>query len=192
MGATNMLASASQVAANFERLGMVAATSDPFAITRNKESPNGLRGVSMNTMRITFPGGAKVAAQFRNHEIVTDQPADRGGEGTAMSPFDVFLASIGTCSGYFIAEFCRARGIPCNELELTQTWTRNAETKLIDRVNLQVHLPPTFPTKYEKALLRAAETCSVHRHLIDPPEVCVTAGYGTGVEVETTTCEGDR
>ena len=56
-------------------------------------------------MIIDFPGGARVDAHFRGHTLPTDQPAGGGGEDSAPMPFEVFLASIGTCAGIYILGF---------------------------------------------------------------------------------------
>jgi hypothetical protein len=52
-------------------------------------------------MTINFPGGSRVAARFGGFTIETDLPPDAGGEGSAPTPFETFLASLGTlCSGF--------------------------------------------------------------------------------------------
>ena len=43
--------------------------------------------------------------------------------------------------------------------------------KKITRIRHEIRLPEGFPEKYEKALVRAADTCSVKRYLKDPPAV---------------------
>jgi ribosomal protein S12 methylthiotransferase accessory factor len=57
-------------------------------------------------MVVNFPGGKKVDAIYKGFTINTDQPEKGGGEGTAPSPFDLFLSSIGTCAGFY------SRGVP--------------------------------------------------------------------------------
>ena len=49
-------------------------------------------------MRIHFPGGARVHADYKGLSSKTDQPAPAG-EGQDPTPFDLFLASMGTCAG---------------------------------------------------------------------------------------------
>ena len=61
------------------------------------------------SMRITLPGGSRVQAEYHGFTIQTDQPEKYGGTGTAPAPFDYFLASLGTCAGFFIARFCQSR-----------------------------------------------------------------------------------
>ena len=42
-------------------------------------------------MEITFEEKKKVIAKFGDYKVVTDQPIEAGGEGTAPSPFEMFL-----------------------------------------------------------------------------------------------------
>jgi len=50
-------------------------------------------------MEIFFPGGKKVNTIYKGFTIETDQSKDDGSKGSAPAPFDLFLASIGTCTG---------------------------------------------------------------------------------------------
>ena len=52
-------------------------------------------------MKVYFPGGKRVYADYGGFTIETDQPARGGGDDSAPAPFDLFLASIGTCAGIF-------------------------------------------------------------------------------------------
>ena len=62
-------------------------------------------------MDIRFPGGKKVDAVYKGFTVKTDQPRGEGGDGSAPEPFDLFLASIGTCAGIYALSFCQARGV---------------------------------------------------------------------------------
>ena len=65
---------------------------------------------------ITFDGNKKVFAHFRDFTVHTDQPEKFGGENSAPEPFEIFLASIGTCAGFFVASFCQSRSIPTDNM----------------------------------------------------------------------------
>ena len=122
-------------------------------------------------MEIGFPGGVKVDASFRDHRVATDQPEKGGGDNTAPAPFDMFLASIGTCAGFYALKFCQQRGIDTAELGLTLETTRDPETKKLTRIELHLTLPPDFPAKYERAIIRAIDQCAVKQAIADPPEI---------------------
>ena len=53
-----------------------------------------------------FGGGLKVDAEYRGFTIKTDQPFHEGGEGRRPAPFDLFLASLATCAGFYVLAFC--------------------------------------------------------------------------------------
>ena len=131
-------------------------------------------------MMIDFPGGARVDAHFRGHTILTDQPAGGGGEDSAPMPFEVFLASIGTCAGIYILGFCRQRGIPTEDIHIIQRNNRNSFSGLMDKIDLEIQVPPTFPKQYHDALVRAADLCLVKKTLESPPKFSIVTK-----EVET-------
>ncbi len=125
---------------------------------------------------ITFPGGARVDARYGEKIVQTDQPPDGGGNGSAPSPFALFLASIGTCAGIYALNFCRQRNIPTEDMRLIQRHETDPSNGMIRRVQIDIELPPDFPQQYLEALVRAADICAVKKHLANPPEIQVGAG----------------
>jgi len=125
-------------------------------------------------MVISFPGGTRVDAQFGSFTVKTDQPPQGGGEGSAPTPFATFLASLGTCAGIYVLGFCRQRGLPTEGLRLTQRLGVDRATGMVDKVELDIHVPPEFPEKYHAALIRSAEQCAVKKHMEAPPQFAIT------------------
>ena len=119
-------------------------------------------------MVIDFPGGARVDAHFGALTVRTDQPAP-GGDGSAPSPFDTFLASIGTCAGIYVLGFCNQRGLPSQGIRIVETSEVDPATGLVGKIKLDIQVPPDFPEKYKPALIRAADQCKVKKHLEHPP-----------------------
>jgi len=122
-------------------------------------------------MKIFFEGNKKVNAEINGQIVATDQPVQSGGDGSAPAPFTLFLASIGTCTGIYIKSFCDQRNIPTDEISITQKMNYNYKTRLIDDIELQVHLPKDFPDKYKTALINTANLCAVKEHLKSPPNI---------------------
>jgi ribosomal protein S12 methylthiotransferase accessory factor len=120
-------------------------------------------------MDISFPGGLAVDARFGDFTIPTDQPEHAGGGGSAPAPFDLFLASIGTCAGLFALRFCRQRGIATEGLGLVLHAEREQEPGPVSLVRVELRLPDAFPDKYRDAILRAVDQCTVKRHVLHPP-----------------------
>lgn len=124
-------------------------------------------------MIITLPGGKKIDAEYNGMTIKTDQSVRGGGEGSAPEPFSLFLASIGTCAGIYVKSFCDQRGIPTDNIRLVQKMGFNPETRMIDRIDVDIQLPADFPEKYRDAVVNAADLCAVKRHLLNPPKIQV-------------------
>ena len=122
-------------------------------------------------MEISFPGGVAVDAHYKGFRIRTDQPNGLGGSGAAPSPFDLFLASLGACAGYYALRFCQERSLPTAGLGLTLYFDRGADGKSVEGVRCALRLPHAFPEKYRPAILRALTQCTVKRHLDAPPRV---------------------
>ena len=121
-------------------------------------------------MIIDFPGGAKVDAHFGEFSVKTDQPAICSGEGSAPTPFHVFLSSIGTCAGIYVLGFCRQRGLPTEGIRIIERINNNRMTGMVDKIDLEIQVPPDFPQKYYEALVRSADQCAVKKHLENPPQ----------------------
>lgn len=125
-------------------------------------------------MEMTFPGGARVDANFGGFSVRTDQPIQGGGQGSAPTPFATFLASIGTCAGIYVLGFCQQRGISTNGIKIVQRMYSDRMTGLVGQIELEIQLPPDFPEKYKAAVIRSAEQCAVKKHLEHPPVFNVT------------------
>ena len=125
-------------------------------------------------MEIRFPGGKKVDALYKGFIIHTDQSVAEGGSELAPSPFALFLASIGTCGGYYVLSFCQKNNIPTEHLKLMMRIERNQKTHMVESLHIDILVPPEFPEKYKKALVKAAESCLVRRHLEKPPKITTT------------------
>jgi ribosomal protein S12 methylthiotransferase accessory factor len=121
-------------------------------------------------MRIYFPGGKKVYADFKGFTHKTDQRAHAGGEGSAPPPFELFLSSIGTCAGIFVLGFCQTRGIDTEGIEIIQSHEVDPATRMIKKVDLNIKLPESFPDKYKNAVIQSANLCAVKKHMEIPPE----------------------
>jgi putative redox protein len=121
---------------------------------------------------VTLPGGRRVDAALPGHVVQTDQPRDNGGENGAPSPFQLFLASIGTCAGIFVQGFCARRDLPTEGIRILERPRYSGDGTLAG-VDLDIEVPPSFPEKYREALVRVADQCSVKKAIQARPEFAV-------------------
>jgi len=117
-------------------------------------------------MTIDFPGGARVDAHFGPFTVHTDQPP----VASAPSPFDTFMAAIGTCAGIYVLGFCQQRGLSTEGMRIIQRMHRDASSGMVHQIDLEIQVPAGFPEKYLPSLVRSAELCAVKKHLEQPPQ----------------------
>lgn len=124
-------------------------------------------------MDIYFEGKKKVFANINGFVIKTDQSVNSGGDGEFPEPFTMFLSSLGTCAGIYVKSFCDQRSIPSEQIRLTMQYQFNSLKKIIDHVEIDIHVPREFPEKYEGAVIQSASLCAVKRHLREDIEMVV-------------------
>ncbi|NLC45456.1 MAG: osmotically inducible protein OsmC [Clostridiales bacterium] len=123
----------------------------------------------MEYLKVEFPGGLKVDAIVRGHTIRTDQPTTSGGENSAPSPFELFLSSIATCAGIYALGFCNSKGISTEGMSISMDIQNDYSTGLISKISLDLKVPEDFPKKYENAIIKSMDLCTVKKHLQNPP-----------------------
>src|SRR5512134_437130 len=117
---------------------------------------------------VTHGGGKKIDAQVAGFTIHTDQSPKGGGEGSAPEPFTLFLASLATCAGIYVAGFCQARGIPTDEIRVVQSYQIDAAGA--PHFHIDVQVPDSFPAEYRNAVARAAASCKVKKIIAAGPQ----------------------
>ena len=117
-------------------------------------------------MLIDFPGGSRVDAHFSSFTVATDQPP----VASAPSPFEIFLASIGTCAGIYVLGFCKQRNLPTEGIRILERINHSRSTGMVETIELEIQVPAEFPEKYRDSLIRSAELCAVKKHLENPPK----------------------
>jgi ribosomal protein S12 methylthiotransferase accessory factor len=124
----------------------------------------------MKDITVSFPGGKRVNAHYDGRTVETDQSVKNGGEGSAPEPFDLFFVSMATCVGIYVLEFCNSRKLNTEGLGVNLKAERDPEKKLFTPIHIEISLPTDFPEKYQKAILRTANLCTVKKHIMTAPE----------------------
>ena len=124
-------------------------------------------------LKVKLEGGKRVSTQIGDHQIMTDQPEKHGGGNSAPAPYDLFVASIGTCAGFYVQSYCQSKGIDSTGIDITLTLKRDPETKKISGFVTTIHVPEGLPKKLHSALKRVAEQCAVTKTIMNNPEFIV-------------------
>ena len=111
-------------------------------------------------------------------------PSQNGREITMDdSPFLIFLSSIGMCAALYIRIFLNQRELSLEGVSLSQKINQDENTKMVDKMELRLDLPESFPKKYKKAIKMVVDQCLVKKHLIASPQVKVSTNLDIEVAV---------
>jgi len=124
-------------------------------------------------LKVTLGSGKKVETRIGNHVITTDQPAKYGGDDSAPAPFDLFLASIATCAGFFVKSYCDKKGIDTAGIAISMAPELDQKTKQVTGFVTRIQLPESVPQAMHAPLRRAAEQCTVKKAIRNQPTFVV-------------------
>ena len=121
-------------------------------------------------VEIQYRGGTRFDATARGHRITSNQPQSNGGEDAGMTPPEFLLASLGTCAGYYAAQYLKTRSLPTEPLAVKVTAEKVMQPARLGRFHLNVSAPALDP-QHEAGLIRAVKSCLIHNTLLHSPEV---------------------
>ncbi len=131
----------------------------------------------MSGFKVTFPGNKKIDVAFNKFIIKTDQAKESGGDESAPEPFDVFIASIGTCAGIYAKSFCDVRKLSTDNMHIFIDVLFVEGQKLMEQVTITLHVNQGFPEKYIKPIIKSMNGCAVKNQLHPDIKVNTTAVY---------------
>ncbi|HUI54403.1 MAG TPA: OsmC family protein [Bryobacteraceae bacterium] len=127
-------------------------------------------------VKVQHLGNAKFEATARGHRVVSDQPPSNGGADEAMTPPELLLASLGTCAGFYAAQYLKTRSLATAGLEVKVTAEKATQPARLGTFRIEVTVPGLDPHQ-EAGVLRAVKACLIHNTLLNAPaiETVVTA-----------------
>jgi len=83
-----------------------------------------------------------------------------------------------------VLSFCEKRNIPTEHISLIQRneyGKRDEGKTFLEKIIIEIIVPPGFPEKYHNALIKVADQCAVKKTIMNPPKF----------EVKTIVQQGD-
>ena len=124
----------------------------------------------MAKLTANYEGGTAFRMQCRGHQVRVDQPTDNGGEDSAMTPPELFAASLSACVGHYVANYCNQAGISTEGLQISCDWGMADKPRRIGEMGIRVVLPGV-PASRRKAVERVASSCLLHATLMNTPKI---------------------
>ncbi len=111
----------------------------------------------------------------KSHELISDQPAENGGNDTGMTPPELLLAALGSCAAFYAAEYLRTRKLAENGVEVKVTAEKLKQPARLGNFVVTVHCPVPLTEAQHEGLQRAVHHCLVQNSLASPAEIRIEA-----------------
>lgn len=134
---------------------------------------SGTPAPTTSAMRVEHLGDDRFSIDVRGHRLVVDQPAEMGGEDTAPTPTELFVASLASCVAFYARRYLRRHGLPTEGLAVDTDFVLGTKPARVTELDLRITLPVDFPAERRDALLAVASHCTVHNSITQEPEIAV-------------------
>ena len=115
-------------------------------------------------------GNVEFEAIARGHRVICDQPPDNGGSDRGMTPPEFLLASLGTCAGFYAAQYLKTRNLPAGGLEVRVHAEKAMQPARVGQFRVEVFVP-SLDAHHEAGILRAVKACLIHNTLLHAPSI---------------------
>ena len=125
-------------------------------------------------MEARFVAGEAYEVTVRGHRLVVDQPADAGGQDSAPTPTELFVASLASCVAFYAGRFLTRHGYSRDGLAVSAGYEMASDRPArVSSVRLAMRVPADLPPERWAALRAVASHCTVHNSLASPPSVTI-------------------
>lgn len=129
-------------------------------------------------MTVRYLGAAQFEAQIRGHKIFCDQPVGKGGFDEGMTPVEIMLASLGTCTGYYVVEYLKLNHLDTAGVEVSVDAEKVKNPTRLARFQVGIYVPLKLDAAHVEGLRHSVDKCLIKNTLLNAPaiETHVTAG----------------
>jgi LmbE family N-acetylglucosaminyl deacetylase/uncharacterized OsmC-like protein len=125
-------------------------------------------------MRVEHRGGDTFDISVRGHTITVDQPVKDGGDDTAPTPTELFIASLASCVAFYARRFLARHNLPTEGLAVEATFDMGSRPARVSGITMRLIVPDGVPAERRDPLLAVATHCTVHNTLASRPDVSIT------------------
>jgi uncharacterized OsmC-like protein len=129
--------------------------------------------------------GDQFAITARQHRFTVDQPVADGGDDTAPTPTELFIASLVGCVAFYARRYLARHNLPTAGLRVAGDYEFGSRPTRVSDIRVQITLPDGIPDEARDPLLAVASRCTVHNTLATPPHVTVALAGSLAPEGST-------
>jgi uncharacterized OsmC-like protein len=88
-----------------------------------------------------------------------------------MTPPELLLASLGSCAGFYAAQYLKKHRLAAEGTRVRVTADKLKDPARIDNFVIEVELPSTFSEQHRAGIQEAIHHCLIHNTLMHPPKI---------------------
>jgi len=119
-------------------------------------------------------GDLQFEIKARQHTIACDQPTENGGYDEGMTPPELLLASLGSCAGFYAAQYLKKFKLAAEGTQVRVTADKVKDPARMDNFLIAVKVPATLSREHRAGLDQAIHHCLIHNTLLHPPKIHLT------------------
>lgn len=116
-------------------------------------------------------GAVQFEIRARGHVIVSDQPVESGGYDEGMTPPELLLASLGSCAGYYAAQYMRKHKLGMEGTKVKVSAEKAKDPARMENFAIRVEVPVGLSEAHTAGIEEAVHHCLVHNTLLHPPKI---------------------
>ncbi len=95
----------------------------------------------MLEVSVEYLGAVQFEIKARSHVIVCDQPTENGGFDEGMTPPELMLASLGSCVGFYAADYLKRQKLTTEGTKVRVTAEKAKNPSRLDNFKIEVEVP---------------------------------------------------
>jgi putative redox protein len=116
-------------------------------------------------------GAMQFEIRARQHAIVSDQPPENGGHDEGMTPPELLLASLGSCAGFYAAQYLRKHKLATEGTRVRVTAEKVKDPARVDNFVIEVETPLELTDQHRSGMEASVHHCLIHHTLLHPPQM---------------------
>ncbi|MFY9660763.1 MAG: OsmC family protein [Terriglobales bacterium] len=124
-------------------------------------------------------GALQFEIKARQHAIVSDQPPENGGHDEGMTPPELLLASLGSCAGFYAAQYLRKHKLASEGTRVRVTADKRKDPARLDNFHIEIEAPAALTEQHRAGVENSVHHCLIHNTLLQPPSIVVEIAGST-------------
>jgi putative redox protein len=119
-------------------------------------------------------GGVQFEIRARQHRIASDQPVENGGFDEGMTPPELLLASLGSCAGFYAAQYLKKHQLSTEgTIVRVRAEKANNAPPRISEFHIELEIPSGISEQHRQGIAAAVRHCLIHNTLLNPPSMAL-------------------